>query len=90
MTQLYQDDDLVYVDPDARTVVGKVEMGKNDQPKSLLFQQKEGEKKSWRTYYPWGTYKSMKGAFRLEGKRTEENLGRTLDDTLPLLLSDSL
>lgn len=33
----YRDDDLVYVDPESRTVIGRVEWGKNDKPKSLPY-----------------------------------------------------
>ena len=89
MTTQYNDDDLVYVDPDSRTVVGKVEWEKEDKPKSLAYRPKEGEK-SWRTFFPWGTYRSMKGAFRIDGKRIEEESAESLDQVLPKMLRDEL
>jgi hypothetical protein len=88
-TATYNDDDLVYVDPETRSVVGKVEMNKNGEPKSLAYKAPEG-KKAWRKFYPWGTYRSMKGAFRIEGKRLEAQSADTLDDILPKFMSDVL
>jgi len=85
----YSDDDLVYVDPDSRTVVGKVEWNEQGSPKSMPYVKKEGEK-SWRKFYPWGTYRSMKGAFRINGKRVEEESESTLDSVLPKFLKDLL
>ena len=87
----YGDDELVYIDPDTKTVVGKLEYGKNDLPKSLPYTKEESSgERSWRKFYPWGTYRSMKRAFRLEGKVREEERGDTLDDVLPKLLNDTL
>ncbi len=87
--QTYNDDDLVYVDPEAKSVVGEVELNDNGNPKSLPYQQ-SAEKKSWRKFYPLGTFRSMKKAFRLEGKKSEEDGDLTIDEALPLLLNDSL
>ena len=89
VTAQYNDDDLVYVDPDSKTVVGKVEWENDEKPKSLPYQAKEGEK-SWRKFFPWGTYRSMKGVFRIEGKRIEEESADSLDDVLPKMLKDEL
>jgi hypothetical protein len=85
----YNDDDMVYVDPESRTVVGKVEWGSDDLPQSLPYQAKEGDK-SWRKFFPWGTYRSMKGAFRIEGRKIEEESAETLDQVLPKMLRDEL
>lgn len=87
----YGDDALVYVDPETKTVLGPLEYGKNGNPKSLPYKKEEASgERSWRKYYPWGTYRSMKRAFRLEGKVREEESGGTLDEVLPKLLNDSL
>ena len=83
----YTDEDLVYVDPDTRTVVGPVEWTKDGKPKPLLMEKKEekpeerkkepDDKKGKRRrrerkrYYPWGTYRSMKKLYRIEGKEKE-------------------
>lgn len=88
-TQPYSDDDLVYVDPESRTVVGPVEFNDAGTPKSLPFDKKE-TKTSWRKFYPWGTYRSMKGAFRIDGKRESVEGAGSIDDIMPLFLSDSL
>jgi hypothetical protein len=89
-TQQFQDDDLVYVNPDTREVISKVEWDAKEQPKSLKYVQKEEGKKSWRKFFPWGTYRSMKHEFRLEGKRKDEEDGTTLEETLPKFLNDTL
>lgn len=91
ITATFQDDDLVYVDPDTKSVLGPLEYGKNGNPKSIPYKEVESSgNKSWRKFYPWGTYRSMKRAFRLEGKVRDEGNGETLDTVLPKLLNDSL
>ena len=99
----YTDDDLVYVDPESRTVVGKVEWGKNERPKSLPYvpvQEKEtspsvkpGKKERGggfhRKYYPWGTYRSMRRIYKLEGKVKDAEPNKTLEEILPKALKDA-
>lgn len=82
-------DDLVYVDPETRTVIGRVEWDANGQPKSLPYKSALG-KEPWRTHYPWGTYRSMKSAFRIGGKCTEEESALSFNDALPKLMQDAL
>ncbi|MBI3331356.1 hypothetical protein HYZ99_00165 [Candidatus Peregrinibacteria bacterium] len=81
----YSDDQLVYVDPDARTVVGPVEWSKSGNPKPLPMKKDEeqGEKRrGGRKFYPWGTYKSMKRVFKLEGKQGKVQPDKTLDQVI--------
>ncbi len=92
----YKDDDLVYVDPDTKAVIGPVEWSKNGNPKSKSFahadagadKEKKGKKdreerrRSGRKHYPWGTYRSMKRAFKLEGKQKKSDPNATLDDVM--------
>lgn len=88
----YQDDDLVYVDPESRTVLGCVTFDeKSGKPRSLPVRKEEGKDagRSWRTCYPWGTYRSMKRAFRLVGKVWEEKGEAKLEDVLPTVLGDA-
>ncbi len=100
----YKDDDLVYVDPETRTVVGLVEWSKNDKPKSKNYVPpapkeepvgKDGKKKGsrgggWhRKHYPWGTYRSMKRIYKLEGKMKDAEPNRTLEEVLPKALSQA-
>jgi hypothetical protein len=96
--QTYKDDDLVYVDPDTRTVVGRVEWDKNEKPKSLAYKppapdpkktEKEARKSFWRKVYPWGTYKSMKRIFKLEGKIKDPEPNKTLEEVLPKALNEA-
>lgn len=67
----YKDDDLVYVDPRARAVIGKVEWSNAGLSKPLPMKEEETEegddgKRRRRTrYYPWGTYRSMKKVFKI-------------------------
>ena len=83
----YTDDDIVYVDPDTREVLGKVEFDAQGNPQSKPFPQKE-DKKSWRTVCPYGTYKSMKSAFRLvRGSRDQDEEHMTFDDALSTMLN---
>lgn len=85
----FSDDALVYVDPALRTIVGKVEFDERGHPKAHPYPAKEGEQ-SWRENCPYGTYRSMKRAFRIGGKMVEEKGQATLDEVLPKLLNDTL
>ena len=86
----YADTDLVYVDPDARTVVGIVEWHENGRPKSLVIPSKEpagpedakSDRKRRLKYYPWGTYRSMKRLYKIEGKMREERPLISLDEAI--------
>ncbi|MFA6522934.1 MAG: hypothetical protein WCS85_01015 [Candidatus Peribacteraceae bacterium] len=84
-TTTYKDDDLVYVDPDQKIVVGVLEWSRNGNPKSKPIPAEERERegrRGWRKHYPFGTYRSMKNAFRLEGKQRKEQGNLTLDDAI--------
>lgn len=85
----YNDGDLVYVDPAAKTVISQVEFDEKGNPKACPYPAKEGEH-SWRERCPYGTYRSMKRAFRIGGKLVEEKGQATLDEVLPKLLNDTL
>lgn len=95
----YKDDDLVYVDPETRTVVGKVEFAKDEQPKSRTYKpvvlpndpKKPGEKPKgfWRKVYPYGTYRSMKRIFKVEGKIKDPEPNKTLEEVLPKALNEA-
>lgn len=95
----YRDDDLVYVDPETKTVVGRVEWGKNDKPKSLPYKRLESAAAGkdakadrgqfWRKHFPWGTYKSMRKIYKLEGKVKEAEPNKTLEEVLPKALSQA-
>ncbi len=104
----YKDDDLVYVDPDQKKVIGKVEFGKNDKPKSLAYKpivvapkapdaapakggkpDKKERGQFWRKFYPFGTYKSMRKIYKLEGKVKEAEPNRTFEEVLPRALSEA-
>ena len=98
----YKDDDLVYVDPKMRIVVGRVEFHLNGRPKSLVMKdafveeeadEKEGTvKKEVRRprrqrFYPWGTYRSMKRLYKLEGKQPRTESPYTLDQVIEKALA---
>lgn len=85
----FNDNELVYVDPETRTVVGRVEWNKSGNPKSLAIppkvetKEKNGRRSGGgRKYYPWGTYRSMKHVYRLEGKQKKTDPNKTLDDIM--------
>ncbi|MFA7681591.1 MAG: hypothetical protein WCX61_01010 [Candidatus Peribacteraceae bacterium] len=86
----YSDTDFVYVDPKTRMVLGIVEWSKDGVPVPRIMEEKEegkGEqekrrKRKTKRYYPWGTYKTMKRVYRLEGKEKNVEHSTTLDDAL--------
>ena len=95
---LYKDDDLVYVDPKLRIVVGRVEFLPNGKSKMLVIKDavpevdadveadpktkdKPGRPHRLR-YYPWGTYRSMKRIYKIEGKIPKEESQKTLDEVI--------
>lgn len=88
----YGDYDLVYVDPETNSVVAKLEWNKNDTPKSMEYVAKESEAKDgrrrWRKFYPWGTYRSMKNAFKVDGKPRRKEPTKTLEEVLPMALKE--
>lgn len=97
MSSTFNDDDLVYVDPATRTVVSKVEFTKDGEPKQREMKPvekplKEGEKpvkkRVGKRYYPWGTYKTMKKIYRIEGKEKEAENYKTLDQAISLALEE--
>lgn len=99
-TSVYKDDDLVYVDPQLRIVVGRVEFLPNGKSKPLAMKVEAKEeveeeaapdpkakggrpRRVQRTrYYPWGTYRSMKKIYKIEGKQIKEESNRTLDEVI--------
>jgi hypothetical protein len=88
----YKDDDLVYVDPDTRTVIAKVEFGKNGNAKKFEVPvpaepEKEGKdgkprRRTNKSYYPWGSYRSMKKMYKIEGKQPKSEPNITLDEAI--------
>ena len=73
----YNDEDLVYADPEKRVIVGKVEFGKNGNAKPLQMPEvirppKEGDErrrgKPRKRFYPWGTYKTMRKLYKIDGE----------------------
>ena len=103
-TPVYKDDDLVYVDPRLRIVVGRVEWSVSGKPKSLPMKdavEEEGEEDAGKKdvkgkerrprrmrNYPWGTYRSMKRLFKIEGKQPKTEANKTLDEVLEKALKE--
>ena len=97
MMAAYTDDDLVYVDPAKRTVVAKVTFDSNGKPEELemVIEDKKGaekdapkKKKPRKRYYPWGTYRTMKKQYRIEGKEKEIENYKKLDDAIKLAVEE--
>jgi hypothetical protein len=86
----YSDEDLVYVDPDRRMVVGRVEFGKNGNAKPLLMPETESPasregrpaRKPRKRYYPWGTYRSMRKLYKIDGGVLEADRRIALEDAM--------
>jgi hypothetical protein len=98
----FKDDDLVYVDPETKTVVGRVEWSKSgEKPLSKAYaavavpaskdpkEKKEERRPSWRKHFPFGTYRSMKRVFKVEGKIKDPELNKTLEEVLPKALNEA-
>lgn len=108
VTGTYKDDDLVYVDPASRTVVGRVEWNVAGRPKALQMKddaptdvpseegtpppadkRKPMAKRPRRIrYYPWGTYRSMKNVYKIEGKQPRHESTHTLDQVIEKALQE--
>ncbi len=121
----YADDDLVYVDPQAKVVVGKVEFKENglpipkEMPSAFAaaaiiapVEEEDAEqkpakgaatkapankgkaadtrpvRKPRKRFYPWGTYKTMKKIYKIEGKVPEAERTLTLDDVMAKALQE--
>lgn len=90
----YKDDDLVYVDPENKTVVGFLQWSNNGRPKPLAVpdapipEGKEARRPRRQRFYPWGTYRSMKKVFKIEGKIRAEPPTLTLDEAIEKALKE--
>ncbi len=90
----WKPDDLVYVDPETNSVVGPLEWSRNGNPKPLPYVAKEPEpgskerRRSWRKYYPWGTYRSMKNVFKVDGKPRKKEPTKTLEQVIEVALKE--
>lgn len=98
MSSTYTDDDLVYVDPDTRSVVSLVEFDSQGQAKPKEMPEKpklkDGKevaprKRSRKRYYPWGTYRTMKKLYRIEGKQKDAESHKTFDEALNLAVQEA-
>lgn len=137
LTGPFNDDDLVYVDPDAKVVVGRVEFdekgnakklerpsfggdigedesdakinptssdsavasSKDEKPAEPAKPEQKGRgrgrgapdrrvRKPRTRYYPWGTYRTMKKIYKIEGKVFDAERTLTLDDVMEKALQE--
>ena len=79
----------MYVDPETRSVRSVVTWDKDGNPESIAYKSSTG-KDRWRKFFPWGSYRSMRNTFRLEGKRREKDGDLSLDEALPMFMEDRL
>lgn len=95
----YNNDDFVYVNPADKSVIGKVEWIseglvkqkeiETDDELAEVSKEKKGKKrKKKRCFCPWGTYRSMKNYYRLEGKVQETDGTNSLDEAIKKLEKD--
>ncbi|KKW40226.1 MAG: hypothetical protein UY87_C0026G0019 [Candidatus Peribacteria bacterium GW2011_GWC2_54_8] len=97
--QQYIDDDFVYVNPSKRAVLGKVEWQPSGNPKKMEKKladddeeeetTKERKRRKKKQYYPWGTYRTMKKLFRVEGKEKEIENYKPLEEAMGLALRET-
>lgn len=91
----YLDTDFLYFDTDTRTVIGRVEWTKSGDVKPLQKPERpqEGTERRRRgrprkEYYIWGTYRSLKRLYNLEGKSPQQERTQTLDEAMARSLQE--
>jgi hypothetical protein len=91
----YKDEDLVYVDPEAKLVIGPVEWSRAGNPKAMPVPQddqpakEKGRRRTSKKFYPWGTYRSMKHVYHLEGKPKKQEQNMPLDTAIEKALKEA-
>ncbi len=84
----YLDSDFLYYDPKTRTVIGPVQWTKDGNVKPLERPEepeKEGapprkfHRRREKEFYIWGSYRSLKRLFNIEGKVKDAERTQTLD-----------
>ncbi len=92
--EVYQPGDFVYVDPETRKVVSRVQWKedgsavplKRPEPPPVEGRPDRKSRPPRVRYYPWGTYETMNRIYRLEGKKEHDQEGAiTLDDAVAKL-----
>jgi len=85
----YSDSDFLYFDTEKRAVIGPVEWTKTGNVKPLEKPSAFAEagertfrRKPRKEYYIWGTYRSLKRLYNLEGKAKREESTQTLDEAM--------
>lgn len=87
---MYTEDDFVYVDPESRSIVGKVEWTMDGAPKSYARKRTEGgDSKRGEELLPWGTLRSMRHAF-LERKQDSDEKRKPLEEVFSGPLDEAL
>ena len=95
----YDDNDLVYIDPDKKEVVGRVEWTREGVVKPLVMKHEEPDedqdetskkpKRRYRKrYYPWGTFRSIKKLYKTHGKEKEVESYKTFNDAMECALQE--
>ncbi len=98
--QKYTDEDFVYINPSRREVLGKVEWLPNGNPKKMekTFAEEDKDeeggkgrklRKRKKQYFPWGSYRTMKKLFRVEGKEKEIENYRPIDEAMKLAINET-
>ena len=96
----WNDNDFVYFDADTRTVIGPVEWSKMGNAKPLQKPERaapaeaEGGKggRRWhqrKEFYIWGSYKSLKRLYNLEGKHKDAERTQTLDEAMAKAMQEA-
>ena len=103
MTATYNNEDLVYVNPETREVVGLLQWNQDGTSKVLEMKEqkviqddteedngkrKRGKRHRRKRYYPWGTYLTMKKLYKIEGKHREVENYKELDDAISLAMKE--
>lgn len=87
----WKDDDLVYVDTDKRSVIGKVEFGKNGEAKPLQIPDDpvvieklrlRGRTSRKKRFYPWGTYRCIRKLYKIDGGLQEPERRITFEEAV--------
>lgn len=90
----FADSDFLYFDSETRAIVGPVQWSRtgNVRPMERPQRPSEGEGRRWRSrkeFYTWGSYRSLKHLYHLEGKEHDRERTQGLEEAMQRALAEA-